>query len=149
MHYEGTVRVGAKRDQVYAFITDPNRVIAIIPDVVESKVVDSDHFAVKAKAGVGPLRGIIDFAFSVAEKAEGRSAKLSARGRGMQSTIDLTLGMTLEDAGEGCEARWVADASVGGTLAGIGGRLIGGIAERYINQVTENLARADLGRSAA
>lgn len=143
MHYEGTVQVSAPRESVYAFITDPERVVDIIPDVVEYKAVDRDHFSVKAKAGVGPLRGVIDFSFSVTEKEEGRSAKLIGRGKGMQSTIDLTLAMALEDSGDGCLARWAADASVGGTLAGVGGRLIGGIAERYVTQVTENLAKTD------
>jgi uncharacterized protein len=142
MHYEGTLRIPADRGEVYAFITDPRRVVAIIPDVTESKVADADHFSLKAKAGVGPLRGTIDFAFSVAAKVEGRSADLTGRGKGMQSTIDLTLSMALGDAPEGCEAKWVADATVGGTLASIGGRLVGGIAERYVKQVTDNLAKA-------
>lgn len=144
MHYEGTVRVRGERANVYAFITDPRRVIAIIPDVVESSVTDSDHFSVKVKAGVGPLRGIIDFQFSVAEKVEARSARLTARGKGMQSTIDMSLAMELKDAEGGCDADWVADASIGGTLAGVAGRLIGGIAEKYIREVTENLAKADI-----
>ncbi|MDG7027354.1 MAG: SRPBCC family protein [Nitrososphaerota archaeon] len=142
MRYEGKVEFDAGRAKVYSFITNPASIVTIVPDVVESKVVDGDHFTVKAKAGVGPIRGTIDFAFAIAEKEEGRRATLVGKGKGMQSTIDLTMKMEMEDAQDGCVAKWVAEAQVGGTMAGIGARLIGGIAEKYVRQVTDNLAKA-------
>lgn len=142
MRYEGEVRIRASAARAYDFITRPASIITVIPDVVESKVVDGEHFEVKARAGVGPIRGLIGFSFAIVGKEDGRRATLAGRGKGMQSTVDLTLTMTVEDSQEGCVARWVAEAQVGGTMAGIGARLIGGIAEQYVRQVANNLAKA-------
>lgn len=142
MRFEGSLLVQATADEVYSFVTDPGRIIALVPDIVESNVVDKDHFSVKAKAGVGPIRGTVDFDFAVVGMEAAKSVKLVGRGKGMQSNIDLTLEMTLEPASEGCNALWVADAYIGGTLAGIGGKLVAGLAEKYIRQLTDNLATA-------
>jgi uncharacterized protein len=115
--------------------------VTVIPEVREFSIIGDDHFSVRANVGVGPLKGLLDMDFVVAEKEPGRSAKLIGKGRGMQSTIDLALSLKLESTPGGCKGRWVADVSVGGTLASIGGRLMSGVAEKYVNRITEDLSK--------
>lgn len=141
MHYEGSFEAPVARDKLYSFVIDPKRIIAVIPDVTDSKIIDQDHFFVKAKAGIGPLKGDMEMNFTVAGKKRDTSAKLVGKGRGMQSSVDLSLLMTLEEAPGGCRGKWVADASLGGMLAGVGARLISVVVERYIRQITEDLSK--------
>ncbi len=141
MHYEGTINATVPKEKFYEFITDPSRIITIMPGVEQTRVSDRDHFFVKAKIGAGPLKGAIGMNFTLTEKRKGASAKLIGHGEGMQGFVDLTLVLNLEDAPRGSRASWSADARVGGLLASVAGRLIEGVADSYIKQITENLRK--------
>jgi uncharacterized protein len=141
VHFEGSFEAPVEKGMLYSFVTDPKRLVTVIPDVKESRVVGDGCFSVKANAGVGPLKGLLDMDFVVTDKKPGRSVKIIGKGRGMQSTIDLTLSLELEDRPGGCKGRWVADVSVGGMLASMGGRLISGVAEKYVSRITEDLRK--------
>lgn len=142
MHFEGSIQVPAARKEFYEFLLDPRRVISILPDVQESKVLDPEHFSVKAKVGMGYLRGTVSINFEVAEKKKDAFAKLLGHGQGLQSSMEIALTIQLEDSQGGSKGRWAADVSVGGLLAGAGSRLVQGAAEKYVVQITENLRRA-------
>ncbi len=139
IRYEGVIEAPITREVFYGVLSNPEKVIRFLPDVVESKVADQDHFTVKARVGAGPLRGTLDFAFETAEKKPGLHLKLKGRGQGMQSMVDLTLQMSFEDSQGGSKANWVAEAELGGLLASVGGRLMDGIASKYMKQITENI----------
>ena len=139
IRYQGTIEAPVAKDKFYKLVSDPKRMVGLLPDVVESKIADPDHFSVKAKVGAGLLKGTLDFAFENEEKRPGTHTKLKGHGQGMQSTVDLTLSMTIGDRPGGSKADWVAEAELGGLLASVGGRLIDGIASKYIKQITENI----------
>jgi carbon monoxide dehydrogenase subunit G len=139
MHYEGTIEAPVTRAKFYSFITDPKNVIGILPDVVGSNVKDPDHFSVKMKTGIAYLKGTVEADFSFAEKADGRRVKVAGRGQGMQSSLEITLEIDIEEAGASTKARWTTDLVVGGLLASVGGRLIDGVASKYVKRITDNL----------
>jgi uncharacterized protein len=141
VRFEGSTELAASPAAVYAFITDPAKVVTIIPDVQESKIADGDHFSVKAKAGIGPMRGTLTMSFQVTEKKPGEAATLVGRGQGMQGTVDMAMTISLARTESGTRASWAADAKVGGILASVGGRLIGGVAEKYVREITEALKK--------
>jgi carbon monoxide dehydrogenase subunit G len=141
MRYEGSIEAPVRREKFYAFVTDPNRVIGCLPDVVDSKVADSDHFTVKARVGAGPMKGTLDMSFETVERRMGSLSKLVGHAQGMQSSVDITLQIMLEDSPNGSKANWVAEASVGGLLASLGGRLIDGVASKYVRQITESMRK--------
>ena len=139
IRYQGAIDAPIPRDTFYSIVNDPQKVIGFLPDVVESRVVDQDHFTVEARVGAGPLRGTLDLAFESSDKEPGLGLRLKGHGQGMQSTVDLTLQMRFEDKQGGSRANWVAEAELGGLLASVGGRLIDGIAAKYMRQITENI----------
>jgi len=141
MHFEGAIEAPVPPARFYSFVTDPEKVISILPDVQESKVVDATHFAVKSKLGTTYMKGVVSMNFEISEKRKDASVKTVGRGQGVQSTVDLTLQITLEESGGGTRASWSAEAKVGGLLASVGSRLINGIAEKYIRQITETLRK--------
>jgi len=116
-------------------------VISILPDVEESKVKDRDHFSVKSKVGLSYVKGSVSMNFEVVEKRQDEFAKLVGHGQGLQSSVDMAMEITLEDKGKGSLARWKTEANVGGLLASVGARLLGGAADKYVKQITENLKK--------
>ena len=142
MRFEGSFKSAAPKEVLYSFLIEPRNLVGIVPDVTESKVIDADHIFLKARAGIGPIKGVMDMDLTIADKKQDKSAKLVGRGRGMQSSVDLVLSVTLEEIPGGCNGAWAANVEVGGMLASVGGRLISGVAERYIRQITDNLNNA-------
>jgi len=142
VRFEGSFKSAAPKEVLYSFLIEPSNLVRLVPDVTESKVIDAEHMFLKAKAGIGPLRGVMEMDLTIADKRQDRSAKLVGRGSGMQSSVDLVLSVTLEDIPGGCNGAWAANVEVGGMLASVGSRLISGIAERYIRQITDNLNNA-------
>ncbi len=139
MRYEGAFEVPVSKEAVYSFVSNPSRIVTVIPDVVDSRVSDSSHFSVRAKAGIGPLKGVFDVDFHLTDGRPNDSLKLVGRGTGMQSSVDLALSMNLEGLPSGCRTRWVAEANFGGVIASLGGRLIQGAAENYVRRMTTEL----------
>lgn len=139
IHFEGEIDVPVPKERLFAFVTDPGKVVSILPDVEETKFIDGDHFFVKSKLGMSYLRGTVGLNFEITEKRKDEFARVVGRGQGMQSTIDLTMEFAIEGAPAGCKGRWTADAKVGGLLASVGGRILNGVAEKYIRQITESL----------
>ena len=141
MQFDGRIEAPVSCQSFYSFVTDPKSVLSVIPDVIDSRIVDDDHFSVRARVGAGPIKGIIDMDFEVLDMKRPKFARLRGLGRGMQSSIDLSLSMSIEKTKTGCEARWNAEVNVGGMLAGVGGRMLAGITERYVRQMTDQLSR--------
>jgi len=139
VRFEGSFKSAAPKDVLYSFLIEPRNLVRIVPDVTESNVIDAKHVFLKAKAGIGPIKGVMEMDITIADKKQDRSARLVGRGRGMQSSVDLVLSVTLEDIPGGCNGAWAANVEVAGMLASIGSRLISGVAERYIRQITDNL----------
>ena len=53
MEFSGAIDIKAPRDEVFAFVIDPQRVGPCGPGVETIEVVDATHFKVVAKVGVG------------------------------------------------------------------------------------------------
>jgi hypothetical protein len=140
MHYEGSFDVMAPKDKVYDFITDPIRIATIFPEVQSVKVIDEDNFTLKAKVGMSFIRGTIDVHGSFTDKKRPTTAKLKARGTGLNSSVDLESTFTIEDGVEGgTHVSWAADAKMSGMVANLGSRLTESAADKYVKRVMGSL----------
>jgi carbon monoxide dehydrogenase subunit G len=135
MHFEGTVEIAAPRERVWAFLIDPNQVGSCGPGVESIDVIDATHFRAKAKVGVGFISARFVVDMELAELDEPNRALIKARGQAPGSAVDATATMRLSDgATGGTTMDWVADVTIGGTLASVGGRMIEGTANKMIGQ---------------
>jgi carbon monoxide dehydrogenase subunit G len=133
MRMDGSFTVSASREQAYAFLTDPNRVIGSLPDVQSSSVEGPDAFQVATRVGVGPMRGVMDMRLRVVEKEPNQRAVFRGQGSGMGSSVDMETGFTLEDApGQGTRVNWYGDAKIGGRLASVAGGMLEPLAKKNI-----------------
>jgi len=139
MLFEGAVEAPVTPEHFYAFVTNPAKIISILPDVEESKVLDPAHFTIRSKVGMSYIKGAVSMKFEIAEKRKDEFVRMVGRGQGVQSTVDLTMAITLEGSGKSTKASWSAEAKVGGLLASVGSRLIGSVAEKYVKEITETL----------
>ncbi len=147
MHFEGNFEVAAERARVYEFLTEPRHLASLLPGVESFQVMDDSNFAAKAKVGISYMKGSVSLKFEILEKKTNSSVKIVGRGTGIQSTIDLSMKILLEDGPQSSTiARWTADVNIGGLLASVGNRLLGSAAEKYILQISDNMKK-NLGES--
>ncbi len=142
MHYEGSFDVKAARDKVYDFVTDPEKVTSIFPDVQSLKIVDANNFSLKAKVGISFIKGTMDVKLSLVDNRRPTYSKLKARGTGLNSSVDLESSFTLEDApAGGTHVKWAADAKISGMMASVGSRLIDSAANKYVKEIIGSLEK--------
>ena len=141
MHYDGSFEVPADRKTVYDFVTDPNKVTSIFPDVQDVKVVDANNFSLKAKVGISFVRGMMDVKMTITERTPPNSIKMHAKGNGLGSSVELDNSFTLEDpaSGKGTLVKWSADAKVAGLMASVGSRLMDAAAQKYVSDIIGSL----------
>lgn len=143
LKYEGELTIDAAYQDVWDFITTPERVGRCLPDLQELAVQDRHRFEATVRVGVGPVRGPFRLQVELAEEEPGAAASLRIRGAGMGSGLELASAVRLAPHGERATVvRWTAEGSVFGPLATVGGRILDSQARKTIEQLFDNIRRA-------
>ena len=136
MHFEGTFSVKAPREKVFDFLLDPEALSECLPDLQKLEVKSADEYKAVVRAGVSFVKGDFALNFRVPEKDRPSHAKLVANGTGIGSTVDLEAVMDLAEDDSGTTSMsWRAEARIGGRIASVGQRLIGGQAEKIVHNL--------------
>jgi carbon monoxide dehydrogenase subunit G len=134
VRFEGSLRIAAQPEAVFAFLDDPTQVGHCGPGVESVEVVDAERFKARAKVGVGPVAARFDLHGQVVEREHPSRSVMKVRGHAPGSALDAVAEMRLRPDGDGTLVDWHADVTIGGTLASVGARLIGSTADKLIAQ---------------
>lgn len=136
MEFKGDVTIEAPREKVYAFLTDPNQVTQCAPGLQSVEVIDEDHFKATIRAGVGMIKGTFNFDIEFKQRDEPSHATILASGKMPGSAVAMTSTMDLTDeGGTSTVMHWESQVRVSGTIAGVGARLMGGVADRMTKDI--------------
>lgn len=138
MEFSGEERIKAPRSEVWAFVTDPEKIAQCAPGLEDGglQIVDEDHFKVTVRAGVGFIRSVFEFDCEWVTRDEPNQAVIKADGDAPGSSVTMTATMDLKDDEDGGTVmNWSTNAQISGRLAGVGGRLINPVADRMTSQV--------------
>ena len=142
LQYTGEEKIPAGLDAVWAFVTDPEKVGHCFPEVVGVTVQDSTHFDAVVKVGVGPVRGNFKMKVELLPASSKRRIEMKMSGGGFGSTVDLTSGADLVDAGGGTTLlKWSGQAEARGPVAAVGGRVLDAQAQKLIAQAFGNVRK--------
>ena len=135
LQHSGQEKIAADKAAVWAFITDPAKVGACLPDVLEVIVKDATHFEAVVKVGIGPVRGKFKLKFELKPDAAGNRMDMKIAGGGFGSAVDLTAGADVVDTGGGTTTlNWSGQAVARGPVAAVGGRVLDQQAQKLIAQ---------------
>jgi carbon monoxide dehydrogenase subunit G len=136
MEFKGDVTINAPRERVWAFLTDPHQVTQCAPGLQSVEVVDERRFKCVVRAGVGMIKGTFNFDIEWLELDPPNHARMQASGRMPGSAVRMTSTMTLVGNGQGgTDMHWESDVQVSGTIAGVGARLMSGVADRMTKEI--------------
>jgi uncharacterized protein len=140
LQHSGEEKIPVDLDAVWAFVTDPEKVGRCFPDVLDVTVQDPTHLEALVKVGVGPVRGKFKLKVELLPDRARRRLDMKMSGGGFGSTVDLTAGADLVDAGDGSTLlKWSGQAEARGPIAAVGGRVLDAQAEKMIAQAFGNV----------
>ncbi|MGY5882955.1 SRPBCC family protein [Modestobacter lacusdianchii] len=134
MNLDGSAVLSAAPEQVWAVITDPTVLARTIPGCESLQQVGEDSYTMVVSAGVGAIRGKYAGEVRLSDLTFPSSYVMHASGSGGPGSVRATVQINLAPAGDGTELTWSADAVVGGAVAGVGQRMITGVAKKMAGQ---------------
>lgn len=137
MELKGEFEVKSDRRKVSSFISNIDKVTAIIPDVQSIERVSDSSARLVVKAGQSAIKGKFNLLLEVTRKDDGSDFYISAMGSGTTGSLDLKAEYSLSDAENGrTSVRWAVSLTIGGMIATMGSRVIDKAAEKYISVLT-------------
>jgi uncharacterized protein len=148
VNLDGSVVLPAPPEAVWAMVTDPAVLARTIPGCVSLEQAGEDSYRMTVAAGVGAIRGTYAGEVRLADLEPHTSYVMHASGAGAPGSVRATVTINLTPDGDGTVLTYSADAVVGGAVAGVGQRMITGVARRTAGQFFAAL-EAELASSRA
>ncbi len=141
MKLEGTYEIRAPRQKVWDAFLDTERVRQAIPGCEKMESLGNDEYKAVLKVGVGAVKGTFEGKVRLADKKPTDSYRLLAEGSGAPGFVRSDTLITFTDSGGGTRVSYSADVQIGGLVAGVGQRMIGGVskmmADQFFNKMSE------------
>jgi uncharacterized protein len=146
MKLEGSYEVKAPREKVWNAFLDPLTLQKAIPGCEKLELIGPDEYKATLKIGVAAVKGTFEGKVRLLDKKPPESYRLSAEGSGGPGFVRSDTVITLTEIEGGTNVAYSADVQVGGLIAGVGQRMLGGVskmmADQFFNRMGELLTTA-------
>ena len=143
MKIEGGHEISVPRQRVWDAFLDPERLRQAIPGCERLEALGNDEFKATMKVGVAAVKGTFEGKVRLSDKKAPDSYRMAVEGSGGPGFVRGEAVMTLTDTPGGTRVSYSADVQVGGLIAGVGQRMLGGVskmmADQFFNRMTELL----------
>lgn len=143
MKLEGSHDVPAPRQKVWDAFLDPARLKKAIPGCEKLEAIGTDEYKATMKIGVGGVKGTFEGKVRIADRKPPESYKLAVEGSGGPGFVRGETLITLSDIDGGTRVAYSADVQVGGLIASVGQRMLGGVskmmADKFFTRMSELL----------
>jgi carbon monoxide dehydrogenase subunit G len=134
VNLDGSAVLHAEPERVWAVITDPAVLARTIPGCESLEQTGDDEYKMNVTVGVGAVRGTYAGEVRLSDKEHPTSYVMHASGAGGPGNVRAKVTISLEPHDEGTTLTYSADAVVGGAVAGVGQRMMTGVAKRMAGQ---------------
>jgi carbon monoxide dehydrogenase subunit G len=140
MQIEGSTTLRVPKGVVWSVLTNPARLMALLP---ASQILSQNDKTWSAQVNVATGLGVSSFRFllELVDERPPEYLKMTGRGYGESNSVDVA--GTLEVTGDDTvvTVRWQADVVAGGVLASVGQRSIPYVVGRHIEDLLETIER--------
>ena len=134
MKIEGTHLVQAARDRVYHSLIDPEVLQRCIPGCERLEKTAENTYSATIRAGVGAIKGLFIGTVRLEDMRPPEHYRIVVEGKGAPGFLKGSGNLDLEQEGEGTLIEYTGDLQLGGTIAGVGQRMIQGTAKMMASQ---------------
>jgi carbon monoxide dehydrogenase subunit G len=140
--FSGEFEVKKRPEEVYDFLTDPNRFAALLPDFQGLTVQDAKHFTVKLNVGISYIKGTADVKMELTEADRPRRAQYKGQGAVAGGNVTIVAGFELAGTALGTKVNWQGEAQIFGRLASVAGGLLEPLGKKQIQRLIDGLQSA-------
>ncbi len=135
MKIEGAHEVPAPRQKVWDAFLDPETLRQAIPGCETLEAIGADEYRAVMKVGVAAVKGTFEGKVRLTDKNPPNSYRMAVEGSGGPGFVRGETLITLTDnASGGTRVAYSADVQVGGLIAGVGQRMLGGVSKMMADQ---------------
>ena len=134
MRLEGTNMLPASVETVWKTINDPEALRRCTPGLKELKEIGPDTYQATLTVGIAAVKGTYAGTLAITDKRAPTHYKISLDGSGGAGFMKGEGTVDLEAEGDGTALKWVGDLQIGGLIAGVGQRMLGGVGKMLIGQ---------------
>lgn len=141
MKLDGNYTFNAPAERVWALLLSPDALKSCVPGCEKLEQVGEDSYNATLKVGVASIRGTYNGKVRITDKNEPHSYTLHVEGSGGPGFVRGEAKISLQPNGEATLVSVNADGQVGGTVAGVGQRMLGGVAKMLMNQFFDCMSK--------
>jgi carbon monoxide dehydrogenase subunit G len=147
--FNGEFEVQRQPEEVYTFLTDPNKFAPLLPEFQGMSVQDATHFTVKVKVGVSYIKGVAEVKMELSQAENPRRAQYKGQGSVAGGGVSLIAGFDLAAANGGTKVMWQGEAQVFGRLTSVAGGLLQPLGKKNVQKLIDGLQAALRGATGA
>jgi carbon monoxide dehydrogenase subunit G len=147
MKLEGSHSFSAAREQVWDFFMNPKYLQKALPGCVTITQQAPGKYDALLKIGISAVKGSYLTTFEIADTEYPERYRLIVEGSGSTGFVKGDAVIELSQQDQHTVSSYRGDVQVGGLIAGVGQRLIGGIAKMMINQFFKKMKKEFEARS--
>ncbi len=140
--FNGDFTVKNAPQEVYAFLTDPNRFCPVLPDFKAFTQESADHFTVTLSLGISHIRGDAKIKMVLSEATPPTRAAYTGRGDVIGANVTVTAAFDLTDVPAGTRVDWRGEAQIVGRLVSLAGGLLEPLAKKNLMKLIDGLQAA-------
>ncbi len=140
MNIEGTYTFQAPIEQVWKTLLDPEVLSRSLPGIENMKITGPDSYEATMHVGVAAVQGTYSGKVVILDKEEPCHYRLQAEGNGARGFVKAEGTVDLAQHNGNTIATYKGAAQLGGAIAGVGMRVLPGVAKMMINQFFGSIA---------
>ncbi len=141
MKLEGKYKFQASQEKVWAAFTSPQSLQKAIPGCESLLEYEPQKFNAHLKIGIPAVKGSYTGKFAIVNPEPPLKCRLVGEGSGTPGFIKADTSIELTTENNFTVVNYQGDVQVGGLIAGIGQRMIGGIAKMMLKQFFKKMGR--------
>lgn len=116
---------------VWNALHDPEVLQEVIPGCQLLEQKENGEFDVVLKLGIAAVKGEYSGSVQIEDIENQKHYTLYAKGSGTPGHVDIKMDCEFSETEEGCLLSWECEAEIGGMIASVGTRVVGGVG-KYI-----------------
>ena len=129
-------------EEVYDFLTDPNKFAPLLPEFQGVTVHDPQHFNVKVNVGVSYIKGTADVKMELAQAERPTRAQYKGQGSVAGGNVSMVAGFDLLPESTGTRVAWQGEAQIFGRLTSVAGGLLEPLGKKQVQRLIDGLQAA-------
>jgi carbon monoxide dehydrogenase subunit G len=134
MKIEGAADIPAPRDKVWAAFLDPEILAQALPGCEKLEAIGPNEYKATMKIGVAAIKGTFEGKVKLSDLEPPNRYRMAVEGSGGPGFVRGAAGMQLSDVDGGTRVSYDADVQVGGLIASVGQRMLGGVTKMMLDQ---------------